>query len=110
MTDKELKVRMTISNVVSHFISFFPEAVQVGKEGGDAYVEDLQRRDYEVIRLYLESYMDGFYEHLYNEHAEELDNDTLRFIVTSVYGLMLKYTSRSTKRMNCQYEEVYGKK
>lgn len=109
MTEKELKTRVNISQIVSHFISFFPEAIQKSKDGGDMYIADRHMRDYEVISLYRETYMDGFCDSIYDEDTG-LDNETIRFIITTVYGLILKYTIRNAKRMNTQYEEVYGEK
>ena len=111
MTNNELKLKREISRVVTHFISVFPREVRFSKEHGAKYIHDLQLRDREIIRGYLELYMNEVDDVLHEEHAKELlGSNSLHSITASIYRLMKKYTIRSKKRMNAQYEEVYGKK
>lgn len=110
MTKEDRALRVWIGKMVSHFIFYFPTAIENAMEKGDEYIKDVKKRHKVLFHVILASYMDVFIEAFYVKYADELTDEELDYVSTSVYGLLFNYMCRCMKRLDAQYEEVYGKR
>lgn len=110
MTKEDRALKVWISKMVSYFIFYFPIAIGNAIEKGDEYIEDVKKRHKVLFHEFLVAYMDGFTESFYERYADDLTDEELDYINTSVYGLLFNYMCRCMKRLDAQYEEVYRKR